>query len=84
MTLGSKIYNNISLRLGATDQQITVRGCIDGLGPIADFPVHKAGLTSVADPRPTGPPHRNVTRFSQLKKARESRSPANIQTAPRE
>jgi hypothetical protein len=82
--ISSQINDDIAVGLGAADQYIAVRRCIDRIGPVADRPDHKSGLTSVADPRSTRPSHRYVARFGKLEQALERRPPAKIDTAPGE
>jgi hypothetical protein len=82
--ISSQIDDDIAVGLGAADQYIAVRGCIDRIGPVADRPHHKSGLTGVADPRSTRPSHSYVARFGQLEQAPERRPPANIEAAPGE
>ena len=40
--MSSQINDDIALGLGAADQYIAVRRCIDRIGPVADRPAHKS------------------------------------------
>src|SRR5208282_5634301 len=46
----SQIKDDVALGLRAADQHVAVRRRIDRVGPVADRPRHKSGLTGVAHP----------------------------------
>ena len=80
----SQINDDVALGLAAADQHIAIRRCIDRVGPVADGPNHKTGLTTVADPRSARPSHRYVARFGKLEQALECWLPVDIEAAPGE
>jgi hypothetical protein len=80
----SQINDDVALGLAAADEHITIRWCIDWVGPVANGPSHKTGLTSVADPRPARPSRRYAARFGKLEQALECWLPVDVEAAPGE
>src|SRR5262249_51234672 len=72
---------HITLRLGATDQQIALCGRLERFGPVLYIARDQAAFASVADPRTARPAHRHVTGFREIEKARKPCVPAHIETA---
>src|SRR6266478_876392 len=72
---------HVTLRLGATDQQIALGGRLERFGLVVYITRDQAAFASVADPRTARPAHRHVTGFREIEKSRKLCVPAHIEAA---
>src|SRR5258707_1409922 len=72
---------HVTLRLGATDQQIALGGRLERFGLVVYIARDQAAFASLADPRTARPAHRHVTGFREIEQARKLCVPAHTEAA---
>ena len=70
---------HVTLRLGATDQQIALGGRLERFGLVLYIARDQAAFAGVADSRTARPAHRHVAGFREIEKARKLCVPAHIE-----